>query len=37
MKLKRCRGYAACVDDEIVNEGMPIYTQTERELNAGGK
>lgn len=22
MKLKRCRGYAARVDDETVNEGM---------------
>lgn len=37
MKLKRCRGYAARVDDETVNEGMTIYTKTERELNAGGK
>lgn len=24
MKLKRCRGYAERVDDETVNEGMPI-------------
>lgn len=37
MKLKRCRGYTAHVDDATVNEGMTIYTQTERELNAGGK